>query len=300
MLNYNDRKLYELIDMKDMTLPIIIHEASFKHDKSLINNNCFPLHWHDKIELLLITEGKGAFVCNSLTMDAVKGDIIIFNNNDLHQGKCTTDILEYYCIIIDVSILLNRYHDICEYKYLKPISVNLVLFENKISQDSQLRDILLHIVNEYLKKNTAYEMAIKSSVLNMFVYLLRNYVKTVLSDKENHMRKKNIARFNIVLDYISKNYKSVITIAELSSHINLSKYHFCRLFKELTGCTVSVFINEYRINNAKELLQNTDKNVSEVAFESGFNDVNYFSRQFKNIKGYPPSQIIKQRETRGR
>ena len=72
---------------------------------------------------------------------------------------------------------------------------------------------------------------------------------------------------------------------------NLSRYHFCRLFKEITNKTVTDYINQIRINQSEEMLKDSSKNITEVATANGFNNLSYFSKVFKKYKKIPPSKI---------
>jgi len=72
---------------------------------------------------------------------------------------------------------------------------------------------------------------------------------------------------------------------------NISKYHFCRLFKQLTGKSAGDYICQLRINNALTLLRESDLNITEIAMASGFNDTNYFCRVFKKCQKSSPSKI---------
>lgn len=93
------------------------------------------------------------------------------------------------------------------------------------------------------------------------------------------------------IDYISENFTNNISIDELSSLCNVSKYHFIRIFKQVTGYTPNSYINRVRTNYAKQLLLN-GANVTEAATASGFSDIHYFSNCFKKYNGCRPSEII--------
>ena len=65
-----------------------------------------------------------------------------------------------------------------------------------------------------------------------------------------------------------------------------------RFFKELVGKTPIDYLNFYRIERACEMLISGEKNITETAFECGFNDISYFIKTFKKYKGIPPKQYI--------
>ena len=91
-----------------------------------------------------------------------------------------------------------------------------------------------------------------------------------------------------ILLYISQHYQSKLTTAELAEHFHLTEHYFCCLFKKETGQSPIDYINKYRIEKAGILLKNTDKNITDIAQQVGFDDSNYFSRIFKKYNGVSP------------
>jgi len=76
----------------------------------------------------------------------------------------------------------------------------------------------------------------------------------------------------------------------LCEGLNMSRSHVHRKLVEETGFSCSEFIQQIRLEKAKELLMNTTDSIYEIAFRVGYSDANYFSRSFSKIYGYPPSQ----------
>jgi AraC-like DNA-binding protein len=230
--------------------------------------------------------------CNSLEIQAKKGDLVVINSNELHNGYCISESVEYYCIIFDTSLFQSRHIDTCETKYINPISQNRILFENKIESNKEIAKHILEFVKEYETKEIGYEMAVKATLYQILVLLLRNHVQLVLTSKEYDVRMRNLKRFNSVLEYIENNYNDKITIDQLCFMVNISRFYFCRLFKSITGKSMGEYLNQLRINKAESFLQNGDVNITEAAMSCGFDDINYFSRMFKKYKHESPSSIL--------
>ncbi len=93
------------------------------------------------------------------------------------------------------------------------------------------------------------------------------------------------------LDYIRNNYQKEISLAEISKKVGLSKYYFSHLFSNEIGENFSSYLSQYRLNRASQLLlENRKKNISEIAYQVGFNDPNYFARAFKEKFEISPSK----------
>lgn len=165
------------------------------------------------------------------------------------------------------------------------------LFSNKIRDDLTINECISKLIKEFVVKKSGYELAIKSHIYWLLTLLFRNHKEEVLTQKKYEIRSKNLERFNKILKYIEDNYAEKLAIDNLARNANMSTSNFCHLFKKMTCKTLIEYVNNLRINNAENLLRNTDMNISEVAMVVGFNDINYFSRIFKKYKKIAPNTL---------
>lgn len=92
------------------------------------------------------------------------------------------------------------------------------------------------------------------------------------------------------IEYVHKNYENDITITSICQHLNINKSYFCSIFKNDTGQTFSYFLNHFRVEKSKKLLQSTDLSLLDIAISVGFNNQNYYSMVFKKFTNKTPSQ----------
>lgn len=90
--------------------------------------------------------------------------------------------------------------------------------------------------------------------------------------------------------YIHNNYMSKINLEKVAEKACSSKYHFSREFRKTIGCTYQLYLRKLRMEKAKELLENTDLSVTEVALSVGYADLTNFERIFKKVTGCGPKQ----------
>jgi AraC-like DNA-binding protein len=95
------------------------------------------------------------------------------------------------------------------------------------------------------------------------------------------------------LNYIKENYHERICIDDLANVVNLTRYHFGRFFKSLTGQTPIDYINYFRINQAVRLLEDENRKIMDIALEVGFDNFSYFIERFKIYKKCTPSEYRK-------
>ncbi|HEY0829132.1 MAG TPA: AraC family transcriptional regulator [Bacilli bacterium] len=279
--------LREPMDMPDPQFPFKIHTTRVDGNGKTL----FPHHWHGHIEFLYFTSGKAMIECNSVPLSVQAGELVVVNSNDLHYGISQSDHLSYYALIVDISLLHSQSVDAVETKFITPITQNRILFINKISNDEDINRCMISLIHEWEAKELGYELSIKSYLYRILTILLRKYAVNILTLNDYNLRMKNLERYAPIFQYIDEHYNKELSVELLAGMAGLSRFHFSRLFKELTDRTVTEYINLIRINKSAYLLRNTRMNISEIALSTGFNDIYYFSRIFKKYKKVPPSDL---------
>ncbi|MBE6811024.1 MAG: AraC family transcriptional regulator [Ruminococcaceae bacterium] len=127
----------------------------------------------------------------------------------------------------------------------------------------------------------------KSCLLELLAY----YFDHVEEIRKDYFRDERIMS---VLKYIDQNYQRRLTIQELSDVVHLHPNYFINLFHDVVDMTPMEYVNNVRINRAKELMQKAVHKIpiNEVASQIGFTDVHYFSRLFKKKTGYTPTEYM--------
>ncbi|WP_029192846.1 AraC family transcriptional regulator [Paenibacillus harenae] len=280
-------ELREPMDMPDPHFPIKVHRNAFDR-QGLVT---FQHHFHEHLEFLYFVRGEAMIECGSATIQASPGDLVVVNSNELHYGISLSSDLFYYALIADISLLHSQSVDAAETKFITPITQNRLLLRNHIRGDDHAEACVLAIIKELEQREFGYELAVKSELYRLLTLLLRGHVATVLTQGEYDERMKNIERFAPVFQYIEDRYKEELSVDRLARMTRLSRFHFSRLFKELSGHTVTEYVTMTRLNKADYLLRHSPLTVSEIAAATGFNDIYYFSRTFKKHKKVAPSAL---------
>ncbi|MBS0447494.1 MAG: AraC family transcriptional regulator [Proteobacteria bacterium] len=108
----------------------------------------------------------------------------------------------------------------------------------------------------------------------------------------------SLAQISGIVDYITENCTQPFSMAELSKRVGMSESQFSRYFRRATGNTFTDFVNRLRITRACQLLMDTDRYITNVCYDSGFNNVANFNRRFLEIKGMTPKEFRRQGEAR--
>ena len=96
-------------------------------------------------------------------------------------------------------------------------------------------------------------------------------------------------RLKTIFNYIRDHFMESVALEDISAKVFMTPQSFCRFFKRSTNKTFTTFLNEYRINHATKLLLQTDDDVKTICFESGFNNLSNFFRNFKRITQLTPN-----------
>ena len=251
---------YYYREMPDENFFVDIFEN--KHDKK---GSTFNAHWHEHIQFFYFTSGEALIRCNSKNITVRAGDLIIINSNELHYCENLCDYLSYYIIRVDLSFLFSNQIDSCQTKFMTPLAENLILFENLVRNDNDIWECINKTIKEYFAEEIGFELAIKSHIYELIVLLIRRYVKKIFTKKEFDSQIKHLRQFNTIIKYIEDNFTEQITINQLANIANMSIYHFCRLFKRITGKSAIDYINQIKIEKSLLLLQDSDYNITEIA-----------------------------------
>ena len=107
-----------------------------------------------------------------------------------------------------------------------------------------------------------------------------------------------LEQINVIDNRFTEHVAQTLTAADIAAELGMSESRFSRFFRRTTGNTYTDFVNQVRINRACQLLMSTDRYVTNICYDVGFNNVANFNRRFREIKGVTPSEFRKQADSR--
>lgn len=236
------------------------------------------------------------------------GDIIILDPNYEHFGikssKCTyayihfthSDILESYDYLETLKpILLSERISSLSITPFKE-SPNIILPKYFHSNNNVFNSTLLYDINKIIRssKNKLEHYLLQGNCmfLELLINISREFVTYLLSDSSiKTLKSQKIIQD--LLSFFNEYYYKKITSNFLEIQYNCNFDYINRVFKETTGKTIFVYLNELRISQAKLLFNTGSFKVSEVSEKVGFQDSYYFCKVFKKYTGVTPSNYIK-------
>ncbi|MCO7125882.1 AraC family transcriptional regulator [Sporolactobacillus shoreicorticis] len=245
-------------------------------------------NWHEEMQFYYVVSGLGRIRCESDVFDLRAGETLLINCNELHVIESLCDQLTFCSIRIDLAAMFQDMPDLIHLNYAEQLMQQRIVFDHIIDEKEQLVPLLHKLIAEHESHLPGCELALKSVVLQILVILIRNYIQKIYTKKRFDLRISSLNQLKSVIAFIHEQYTESITVHDLAERALMSESHFCRTFKKLYGKTVVAYVNTLRIEQAEKLLQNSPLTITEIAMNVGFNDANYFSRVFKQLKGTPP------------
>ena len=240
-------------------------------------------HFHPEIEICYTIKSNGRrFVGNQIS-DYEETDLVMFGSNLPHGF--TTDV---YCS----QVVIQMTHDFLGKAFINSPelrSIKNLFFHAK--QGLEFKE------GTKVKAKKVIRKLLKSEGITQLLHLLEllqelasaNDVKSICSEEYAlDFNEAQLGRIKVVYDHIIENFKKEVSIKEVADKLNISEAAFYKFIKKQTKKNYTQIINEFRINYASKLLMTSDKTISQICFESGFNNLSYFNRKFKEIMRQTP------------
>ncbi len=292
MMSY-PKELWENTRIEHKTHPVQLFRNRSGEVKP---NDCILyLHWHEHFEIIVMRQGSALFHIDSRPYVANAGDVLIIPGGGLHVGYALRyEEVIFDCLVFNASLFNDWVHDPVHTQYVAPYLEGRFQFPVKpVEHDEQFQayhPMLQQVIDEIYAKRPAYQLIAKSQLHALFTLLSRMFLPQQTAGKGNEPYSANRDRFKGLIRIIETNFESKLTVEQAAAKVNLNPYHFCKLFKKLTGRTFIEYVNVSRMNEAERLLRDTDLSVTEIAGKVGCDNPNYFTKLYKQYKGTTPSQ----------
>ncbi len=270
----------ELKERGSDLFPIEFHHVDVNHPQYVMRH-----HWHNEIEIIRILEGELALSLNSTELNVGRDDIV-FVNSDVVHGAQPKDCV-YECLVFDPSkILLTTDSGI---HFSNGIINHSIFVFHRIKSDKPLLfDSVNRLFDCFLGDKSYYQLDVVSEIYKLFGIIAKEKLYSENSEYSSFLNDKNILKLKRAISYFHTNYMKAVSLESVSEAVGVSPKYFCSFFKQMTNMTPFEYLNTYRIEKASRELLSTDNSIMEIAYSNGFNDLSYFIKTFKKVKGTTP------------
>lgn len=247
-----------------------------------------PFHWHQEWEIIRILQGTLSINIDGTEYHTKNGDILLLRAGTLHGG--TSQQAVYECFDFDLDRLFTNVHYVRD--YLRPFFRNKLLPTIYFPEfDQDIYPLVEELFTSWRAQHSEGYLRLLSlgNISRLFGILSEKGYYTENAGKVTDATAK-ITQLKPVLEYIETHFAEPLNLTNLAEIIGMNPKYFCKFFYSIIQQTPMSYVNYYRIEQAANLLLNTEKSVTEVGFECGFNDTCHFLKTFKKYKDTTPKQ----------
>ena len=281
-------KNYDLITHVNVkSVPIIYYyrltpKLTFKGEK------------HDLYEFFLCLKGEMVTTIDGNKYITKENEFIIIPKNSMHSSIPNNTYTSSISIIFDAEGLKDDL--VCsKVKSINPDEISLVKLITKNYYNNVSNKFYNQKIEDFspLKNEYAFEQMIKNSLEMLLLLITRDSLcgKEVSSFK-NYIDDQTSCKK--IKEYIEENISKKVNLKELAIKFSYSEAYLSRLFKKTYNETITTFIAKTKIKECARRLFETDKSISKISDEMGFNNTQYFTKLFKKYYGYTPAAFRKE------
>jgi len=286
-----DRQLRERIPHNSTEFPI-----TYFHDElEALPGWAGPLHWHPDFEIATSKTGVLDYQVGQQRVMLEAGDSIFVNGNILHGiTQVSGGIPDPMPNIVFSGTLIGTQSSTIYQKYVQPIiqcdSLPFVVFRHNDEKCQKILELIDDTYSLMSNMDRTYEMAVQRNISLILEYIYAN-LESFPKSEFSRIQINNQIRLQKMLSFIYDHYSEQVTLDDIARAADISRSEAGRCFNTYMGCSPVDALIRYRLQTAHDLLGEKNKSLQEISFACGFNSVNYFSRQFKKIYGYPPGFV---------
>lgn len=254
-------------------------------------NYMLPPHYENVYQILFLINGRIRYQVGDKEYEVSKGGMIVLNTLEEHTLKVLEYPYERYIIQIRPDFFQQevKYPEVIAVFIKRPADFSHLL---RVAEPiwNYLYDIIKEMEREYREKKKYWELYVGADLRRMFITIFRECADVLSIMKIG----TGVTVAYNVMNYLNHHFTENVTVDSVAGALFLNKDYISHVFKEETGFSLIGYVISLRINQAKLLLSETNRSVTDIATACGYTDFAYFSKQFKQHTKLSPSQFRKQ------
>lgn len=233
-------------------------------------------HYHPHYEIYYMKDGGCRYFIDDRSFDVEAGDVVFIPMGIIHRTNYTSNLHS--------RLLINCTEDYIPSDVLANISEGRYLYRSR-EIAKNVEGIMAKIEQEYNNPDEYTKSLLRCHTAELFYLLLRHPGTLEEATTGNEF-------IDSIVKYIKQNYMTDIRLTGIAKMKSVSPEHLSRTFKSCTGFGFNEYVTLLRLRKAEEMIKSEQHmTISEIAYECGFNDGNYFSYKFKKMYGVSPIKL---------
>lgn len=252
-----------------------------------------PIHWHNDLEISLPRKGEAIYQVYQKSYRVRPGEALLLNRNVPHS--CSSPENSHTCystILVRPDFLYGDFgSDIernCFRPFLQNYAVPCIHITDAEEGGQEILQKLNQVENAFDRKSYCYELKIKGLLCEAFGLILYGHRKEFTRFVPSNQLE--LERLEKMLNYLNACSSEVISLQNLADQVHLSREVCCRLFKKMTGKTVTGYLEEYRADKSLSLVQSGQYSMTQIADMVGFSNASRFASAFRKHFGCNPGE----------
>ena len=249
-----------------------------------------PYHFHPEMELTWIRKGCGKRYIGGKISDFESDDLVLIGPNVPHCWINEIGTREENVLAMVVQFMQNFAGEMFwKLPEFREISKLFELSRSGLMIKGTTRKQVIAKIEKLTNVDRFHKLILLIEIL-YDISLSAEIEILDLRSAEIGFSSLDTLRFQKVFAYLIENYRKEVSLKTVAAIANLTPTAFCRYFKHITRKTLLEIVTEFRINQACQLLRNSEKSVNEICFECGFGNNSYFNKTFKTVTKFTPLQ----------
>ncbi len=253
--------------------PIAMYTQNFVHAAS----DSIPFHWHDELQITWISEGELEYCINGDKFRLGSDKLLLVQSHQLHSSHTTTGDVKTLCINFTPEI----FHPLILKKYIQPM-LDSHAFAYSLLLLKPYQITMLKKLQNWKQEPLGY-----FSVMNFLSQVFEEILKEFEEDAES-LDREETRLFHEMLGFVHANFAQPLSVKDIADSAILNKNRCSALFKKYTNMSPIKYLNEYRLYTAKNMILHTDKSISDISADVGYNQISHFIEQFRLSYGMSP------------
>lgn len=253
-------------------------------------------HWHDELELAIITEGTARVTAGNQKYTVTHGNGFFINSSVLHDAwHVDCSACRFHSIVFHPRFVGGSLDSIFWQKYIEPLITNQmfsgIMFDSSVDWQKEALITIESAWQSGISAKPAYEFKLRTD-LSHLIYLLYSHMPAAPGEISTK-KLRDGERIKTMLQYIHIHFPEEITVAQIAQSAIISESECLRCFRKNIGTSPIQYVKQYRIQKAAELLTGTEYKIAEIGNLCGFQDISYFIKTFREMKTMTPSEFRK-------
>ena len=252
-----------------------------------------PIHWHNDLEINLIREGEAVFQVYQKSYRVRTGEGFLLNRNVPHSCSSPgNEHVRYSTILVRPDFLYGDFGSDVERKCFQPFLQNsaipCIYLTGFDENGKEILQKLNQVEEAFDRKRFCYELKIKGLLCEAFAMILYGHRQELTKFVPANLQE--LERLEKMLNYLNMHFTEVISLQDLADQVHLSREVCCRIFKKITGKTITGYLEEYRVNKSFSLVQSGQYSMTQITEMVGFSNPSRFASAFRKRFGCNPGE----------